>query len=81
MYMFWNRQAWRRPGRLFGTFLILLFGVRFLVEFVKLGQSQFDESLSINTGQWLSVPFVIAGIILVIRSFKVPRIGDDGVTE
>ncbi len=70
MYMYWKRSAWKQPGLVFGTFLILLFGGRFLVEFVKVGQTAFDDSLTINTGQWLSVPFVIAGIAILIWSYK-----------
>lgn len=70
MYMYWKRNAWKQPGLVFGTFLILLFGGRFLVEFVKVGQTAFDDSLTINTGQWLSVPFVIAGIAILIWSYK-----------
>lgn len=70
MYMFWKRSAWKQPGLVFGTFLVLLFGGRFMVEFVKVGQTAFDDTLTINTGQWLSVPFVIAGVIILIWSFK-----------
>lgn len=72
MLMFWKRNAWKRPGMIFGTFLILLFTARFFVEFVKVGQSEFDESLVINTGQWLSVPFILAGIFILWRSIKRP---------
>ncbi|MBC9813270.1 prolipoprotein diacylglyceryl transferase [Crocinitomicaceae bacterium CZZ-1] len=70
MYMFWKKSAWKQPGLIFGTFLILLFGGRFLVEFVKMGQTAYDETLTINTGQWLSVPFVLAGIGILIWSYK-----------
>lgn len=74
MYMFWKKSAWKQPGLVFGTFLILLFGGRFLVEFLKMGQTAADNQLaietSINTGQWLSIPFVIAGIAILIWSFK-----------
>lgn len=70
LYMFWKKQAWKQSGLLFGTFLILTFTGRFLIEFLKMGQTAFDESLAINTGQWLSVPFVIAGVIIIIWSFK-----------
>jgi phosphatidylglycerol:prolipoprotein diacylglycerol transferase len=70
IYMFWKKSAWKQPGLVFGTFLILLFGARFFVEFLKMGQTSFDETLTINTGQWLSVPFVIAGVIILIWSFK-----------
>lgn len=70
MYMFWKKSAWKQPGLIFGTFLILLFGARFFIEFVKMGQTAYDETLTINTGQWLSVPFVLAGIGILIWSFK-----------
>lgn len=70
MYLFWKKSAWKQPGLIFGTFLILMFGARFFIEFVKMGQTAYDETLTINTGQWLSVPFVIAGIGILIWSYK-----------
>ena len=51
----------------FGSFLILIFGARFMVEFVKMGQTARDEYLFLNTGQLLSIPLVIAGIYLFWR--------------
>lgn len=78
MFLFWKRNAWRRPGMIFGFFLIFLFSARFFIEFVKVGQSAFDSSLTINTGQWLSVPFVLAGIYILWRSFKNPPLPIDG---
>lgn len=66
LWMFWRTEAKKKSGLLFGVFLILLFGWRFFVEFFKVGQAARDDFLLINTGQWLSVPFIIGGIILVI---------------
>lgn len=57
-------------GTIFGLFLVLLFGVRFLVEFVKQPQEAFEESMIINMGQVLSLPFIIAGIIIIFLSYK-----------
>ena len=65
MFLYWKRDLWKKPGVIFGSFLILIFGSRILVEFVKLGQTARDEYLFLNTGQLLSVPFVLAGILLV----------------
>lgn len=76
MYLFWKRDAWKRPGMLFGTFLILLFGARFLIEFVKVGQTARDYTWAINTGQWLSIPFVVAGVIILWFAFKRKPIED-----
>jgi len=70
MFLFWKRDAWKKPGIMFGTFLIGLFGARFFIEFVKLGQAARDSDLLINTGQMLSIPFVIAGLVILIRALK-----------
>ncbi|MFN5844082.1 MAG: prolipoprotein diacylglyceryl transferase [Flavobacteriia bacterium] len=67
MFLYWKRDLWKKPGVVFGAFLILIFGARFLVEFVKLGQTARDEYLALNTGQILSIPLIIAGIILLFR--------------
>lgn len=70
IWMYWKKNAWKKPGVLFGTFLILLFGARFAIEFVKLGQTARDEYLSINTGQILSIPFVLAGVVILWLALK-----------
>ncbi len=70
MIQFWKREAWRKPGVLFGTFLIGLFGARFFIEFVKLGQAARDSEMIINTGQMLSIPFVLAGVYILYRGLK-----------
>ena len=57
-----NRNGKPRPGLLFGLFLILVFGTRFLIEFVKEPQVQFEVGMIINMGQILSIPFILAGI-------------------
>lgn len=57
-------------GTIFGIFLIVLFGMRFLIEFIKEDQSAFEADMTFNMGQWLSVPFVIAGILILIWSFR-----------
>lgn len=69
-FMYWKKDAWKRPGMMFGVFLILLFGARFIIEFVKVGQTDRDFYLPINTGQILSVPFVLAGIYILWRAMK-----------
>jgi phosphatidylglycerol---prolipoprotein diacylglyceryl transferase len=56
------------PGYLFGMFLILVFGVRFFIEFIKEPQVGFEQSMILNMGQLLSIPFVFSGILLVLFS-------------
>ena len=53
-------------GFFFGVFLIGCFGMRFLIEFIKEPQVGFEESMALNMGQLLSIPFIIAGIALLI---------------
>jgi prolipoprotein diacylglyceryltransferase len=55
---------------LFGLFLILVFTARFFLEFYKTGQSYFDESASIKTGQLLSIPFVLVGLYFYFKPKK-----------
>jgi len=62
MFLYWKTETTRKHGLLFGTFLILLWTVRFGVEFVKESQGGFENSLGLfTTGQWLSVPFILVG--------------------
>ena len=70
LFLFWKRELWKKPGFIFGTFLTLLFTARFIIEYFKEGQTDRDFELAINTGQILSIPFIIAGLLLVVRSVK-----------
>ncbi len=56
-------------GWIFGVFLIFLFGMRFLIEYVKEPQVAFEENMSLDMGQWLSIPFIIAGVIILVFSY------------
>lgn len=69
-YIYWKTNKSKQMGYLLGAFLILLWTVRFFVEFVK--EAQVDERADwvLNTGQWLSIPFILAGIYLMVRSSK-----------
>ena len=57
-----------RPFLIFGLFLIMVFGFRFCVEFIKNPQEDFEIDMMFNMGQLLSVPFIIIGIISLIIS-------------
>ena len=59
-----------RQGFIFGIFLIVLFVARFFIEFIKNEQVDFESSMTLNMGQWLSVPFIIAGIIILFLSTR-----------
>ena len=55
-------------GQLAGVFFILIFSVRFFVEFLKENQVSFESALPLNLGQILSVPAVLIGVALVLKS-------------
>ena len=59
----------QKDGFLVGVFMSALFSIRFLVEFIKTSQGGFESFLpALSTGQWLSVPLIIAGIIVMYRT-------------
>ncbi len=60
-----------KRGLLLGIFFIGIFGSRFLIEYVKEPQVSFEEGMILNMGQILSIPFIIMGITLIIRSFLI----------
>ncbi len=68
MYYFCNKYVGTKkwpPGRALGLVFIISFTFRFFIEFFKIDQVAFEQGMSINMGQWLSVPFVLAGIYLM----------------
>lgn len=72
-YLYWKTERRKQIGYIFGVFLILLFVVRFLAEFVKESQGGFESALGLlSTGQWLSIPFILAGIYIMWRASKKP---------
>ncbi len=70
MFMYWKKDAWKKAGLLFGTLLVSVFTARFFIEFLKLGQTEWDQKLTINTGQMLSVPFVAVGIYIIWKALR-----------
>ena len=73
MWMYWKKNSEERPGLLLGVFFIGCFLSRFLVEFVKNDQVAWESSMSLNMGQLLSIPFILAGIFFVARAYTRPR--------
>jgi phosphatidylglycerol:prolipoprotein diacylglycerol transferase len=60
-------------GALFGTFLCLIFTARFSIEFVKVKQAAYTGEAWISTGQALSIPFFVVGVVLLILAWKKSR--------
>jgi prolipoprotein diacylglyceryl transferase len=69
--LYWKTDAREKTGYLFGLFLILLWSVRFVVEYVKESQGGFESALGLlSTGQWLSIPFILIGLYFVFTAEK-----------
>ena len=68
--------AYRRVGQrladggLVGAFFVLVFGVRFCIEFVKERQAAYGHDLPLTVGQLLSIPVILAGAALLARSLR-----------
>lgn len=70
-FLYWKTDKKDKLGYLFGLFLVLLWTIRFFVEFVKKSQGGFEESLGLlSTGQWLSIPFILIGLYLMFKPAK-----------
>lgn len=70
-FLYWKTNVRERLGFLFGLFLVLLWSVRFLVEYVKESQGGFESALGLfSTGQWLSIPFILIGLYLIWNAEK-----------
>lgn len=73
LWVYWRKSSKVHRGWLFGAFFIGCFGMRFLIEFIKMPQVEFEVGMKLNMGQLLSIPFIIAGIISVIWSYKAKK--------
>jgi prolipoprotein diacylglyceryl transferase len=67
-----HREADQRPGRLSGWFLVLVFGVRFALEYFKTPQAAYEQGFALSVGQWLSLPCILVGVWLVARACTRP---------
>ena len=71
--MYWKGKAYLKEGLLLGTFLITLFSSRFFVETFKVSQGGIESLVLDNqfsTGQLLSIPFILIGVLFIVRAMK-----------
>ncbi len=75
MYFYFKKKDLKdRTGFLSGVFFIGIFFTRFLIEFIKENQEAFESGMTLNMGQWLSVPFILAGIYLIYNALTHPPV-------
>ena len=73
MWLYFKKDAWKKEGLIFGVFMICVFGSRFFIEFLKNNQEEFEADMILNMGQWLSIPFILAGIYFVWRAMRLGK--------
>ena len=74
IYYLWNRTKARTPrGLLLGLFMVLLFTQRFLGEFLKETQVDFEKGHLLNQGQLLSLPAILVGLWVLWRAGNDPQ--------
>ncbi|MFH1301422.1 MAG: prolipoprotein diacylglyceryl transferase [Planctomycetota bacterium] len=75
LYLLYRKYRAETPrGLLIGLFFIMVFSARFVLEFFKMRQAEFAQSLPLSVGQMLSIPLVIAGIVLLLYRKPAPPI-------
>ncbi|NRB22640.1 prolipoprotein diacylglyceryl transferase [Shewanella sp.] len=62
-------QMKQKEGAIFGLFLVLVFSSRFAIEFVKVKQAAYADEMTLSAGQWLSIPFLIVGVVLLVMPY------------
>lgn len=72
VYLYFKKRSNFHEGFLAGIFLIVMFVCRFLIEYVKDVQVDFEHLLALHMGQLLSLPFILLGIFLIVYSYKKP---------
>ncbi len=77
LWYYYKKEGKPSQGLIFGWFLILVFGMRFLIEFAKEPQESFERSMILNLGQLLSIPLIIAGIVLVWLAIKRDKLKEE----
>lgn len=68
--LYWKKNASNKPGLIFGVFMIGIWGMRFLIEFIKEGQTDRDFTSVLNTGQLLSIPLFLVGVYLIFNALR-----------
>jgi len=74
LHLYWKRKDYKYEGLIFGVFLIGIFLSRFIIEYFKNVQEGFEnnmiQTIGLDMGQLLSIPFVVAGIWFVYRGLQ-----------
>lgn len=81
MFLFYKTKAKEKPGLILGISLIAIFLTRFIYEFIKNAQVDYESDMILNMGQLLSLPFVIWGIVLVWNAVRGGKVETNQVNK
>ncbi len=77
---YYYKKDGRTPnGFLFGLFMFLVFGMRFLIEFLKEPQVTFERTMTLDLGQSLSIPLILAGIGFMLYARRTNKITQSAI--
>ena len=70
--VYWKTDKKTKTGYLFGIFMVALWSIRLVIEYLKEPQVEGREDwiLGLNTGQVLSVPMILIGFYFIFRKKK-----------
>jgi len=74
IFIYRRKKMKMQNGLLLGIFFTLLFSARLIIEFFKEDQVGFEESMFLNMGQILSIPFILVGLTLIVLKYKPVKI-------
>ncbi len=78
LFWYWNKHKMNTPpGRIFGTFMILFWGLHFAFEYVKENQLSSEKGMTILRSQILDIPLILTGVVVLILSFRANE-GNEG---
>ncbi|MGB5554603.1 MAG: prolipoprotein diacylglyceryl transferase [Flavobacteriaceae bacterium] len=83
MAIYKSKKIKKHNGLLVGALLVLLFTARFFIEFFKENQVDFEDSMALNMGQLLSIPYIVLGLLLIFygKSRFATKLSADGAVK
>lgn len=71
LWGYWKGNWYQKEGLIFGVFMLLMFGARFIVEYWKEVQAEsIEDGDLLNMGQILSIPGLVIGLFFIIKALK-----------
>ena len=69
-FLYFRTSIPKKQGVLFGILLSTLFLARLVIEFFKENQVAFEDNMTLNMGQWLSIPFIAIGLLIIVIRYS-----------